>query len=240
MHLFIFLALQVSTIAIPKVWDDAEMARLELPLAFGVEVRHAPSRYYYRIPVRRNVKTYPIYAPDREPAGYFEWLKSREPQRAFDPSELKTQEDWVRAGEVIFESARQFTAPDDPFTDVRNPRWYSETGIPVDKNGVLPFYRYVIRQRGTVEVTLDSCASCHTRLMSDGSVVKGAQGNIPFGRTFAYALSHNPKSDPNRPAKRALSCDCMAHRGFSRILPSLWRAKRSSTSPLTCGRFLPE
>jgi hypothetical protein len=202
--LAVFLALQVSAVSIPKVWDDAEMARVELPLASGVEIKHVPSSYYYRIPVRPNLKTYPIYAPDREPSGYFERLKLREPQRSFDPGALKTRQEWIRAGEIVFESARQFTAADHPFTDVRNPLWYRETGIPVDKNGVLPFYRYVIRQRGKVEVTMDSCASCHTRLMPDDTVLKGGQGNIPFGRTFAYALSHNPKSDPNRPARQAL------------------------------------
>jgi mono/diheme cytochrome c family protein len=204
MYLLLFLALSVSAATIPRAWDDAEMARVELPLASGLKVQHVPASFYYRIPVRPNVKTYPIYAPGREPAGYFQWLKQLDPQPAFDPGTLRTQEDWIRAGEVVFESARQFTAADDPFTDVRNPLWYSETGIPIDKNGVLPFYRYVIRQRGKVEVTMDSCASCHTRLMPDGSIVKGAQGNIPFGRTYAYALTHNPRSDANRPAKRAL------------------------------------
>jgi len=202
--LALLLALQVSAASLPQVWDDVEMSRVELPLASGLEVRHVPSSYYYQIPARPNLKTYPIYAPDREPPGYFEWLKQREPLPAFDPAALQTLNDWIRAGEIVFQSARQFTAADDPFTDVRNARWYSETGVAVDKNGSLPFYRYVIRQRGKVEVTMDSCASCHTRLMPDGSVVKGAQGNLPFGRTFAYALSHNPKSDPDRPAKRAL------------------------------------
>ena len=30
-----------------------------------------------------------------------------------------------------------------------------------------------------------SCATCHTRIMPDGAVIKGAQGNFPFARAFA-------------------------------------------------------
>ena len=106
---------------IPKVWDDAAMRDVELPLAARIPVHHVPSDYYYRIPVRPNLKTYPIYAPGKESAGYWEWLLKQEPQPAFNPKELRTKEDWIKAGELVFESARSFTAFDDPFTDVRNP-----------------------------------------------------------------------------------------------------------------------
>jgi len=40
-------------------------------------------------------------------------------------------------------------------------------------------YRYVIR-RGKLELRRLSCASCHTRVMRDGTTVKGAQGNFAF------------------------------------------------------------
>ena len=35
---------------------------------------------YYCIPERVIHKTYPVYAPGREPAGYAEWLETVEPQ----------------------------------------------------------------------------------------------------------------------------------------------------------------
>ena len=73
--------------AIPRVWDDAEMAALQLPL---VESTASPKQisadYYYRIPVRTIYKNYPVYAPGSEPAGYIEWLKQQEPESAFDPT----------------------------------------------------------------------------------------------------------------------------------------------------------
>ena len=40
--------------------------------------------YYYRIPVRSVYKSYAIYAPDREPPGYLDWLATREPEVVFD------------------------------------------------------------------------------------------------------------------------------------------------------------
>lgn len=193
---------QPYTPEIPKVWDDAAMREVELPLAARIPVQHMPSEYYYRIPVRPNVKTYPIYVPGKEPKGYWEWLRNQEPKPAFDTASLRTKEDWIKAGELVFEAPKDFTPLDDPFTDVRNPKWYTDTGIRGDKNGIVPFYRYVIRKKGTVEVNLDSCAECHTRLMSDGSVVKGAQGNVPFGRIWGYRLANNKSIDLKLSAKR--------------------------------------
>jgi hypothetical protein len=176
---------------IPRVWDDAAMRDVELPLAARIPVRHVPSEYYYQIPVRPNLKTYPIYVPGKEPKGYWEWLKKQEPQPAFDPSTLNTKEDWIKAGALVFEAPKDFNPFDDPFTDVRNPKWYEFTGIKGDKNGIVPFYRYVIRKKGVIEVNLDSCSECHSRLMPNGTVIRGAQGNVPFGRIWAYFLTNS-------------------------------------------------
>jgi hypothetical protein len=188
----------------PKVWDDEAMREVELPLAARIPVHRIPSEFYYRIPVRPNVKTYPIYVPEKEPKGYWEWLQNQEPQPAFDPSSLHTKEEWIKAGELVFEAPLSFTAFDHPFTDVRNPKWYEYTGIRADKNGVIPYYRYAIRKKGTVEVNLDSCAECHTRLMPDGTVVKGAQGNVPFNRIFAYRLLNDKQMPKDGSAKSVL------------------------------------
>src|SRR5215469_689597 len=59
--------------SIPQAWDEGTIANLQLPLAdprrSPVEV---PWEYYYRIPRRLIYKSYAIYAPGREPAGYFD------------------------------------------------------------------------------------------------------------------------------------------------------------------------
>ena len=65
---------------VPKTWDDAAIAALEVPLADPIgSPKHVSSAYYYKIPVRQIYKQYPVYAPGREPAGYMEWLKKQEP-----------------------------------------------------------------------------------------------------------------------------------------------------------------
>ena len=132
-----------------------------------------PSKYYYGIPVRPIFKSYPVYRPDREPAGYLEWLKQQEPQIVFDAAKLKTREDWIRAGEIVFDAPISFghifrLAASDLY--LRLPDWYRSTGAPLLRDGSLPFYRYVIREKGKVEIGVNSCGMCHTRVMPDNSV----------------------------------------------------------------------
>jgi hypothetical protein len=57
----------------------------------------------------------------------------------------------------------------------------------------MPGMQYVIRRKGVVEIGVLSCANCHSRVMPDGTLVKGAQGNFPFDRAFAWDYDHMPK-----------------------------------------------
>jgi hypothetical protein len=81
---------------IPKTWDEKALARLAVPLA---EAKASPvpvsADYYYRMPVRPVYKSYPVYAPGKEPPGYFESLERHEPEVLFDPGKLKTEADWI-------------------------------------------------------------------------------------------------------------------------------------------------
>jgi len=62
--------------AIPRAWDDEQIASLEVPLANPLgSPKHVSADYYYRIPARPIYKSYPFYAPGREPAGYIERLQ---------------------------------------------------------------------------------------------------------------------------------------------------------------------
>src|SRR5689334_21536920 len=72
---------------IPKMWVDSEMEALELTLPRPeYTLKFIPAADYYRIPVRPVYKTYPVYALDREPAGYLEKLRQSEPEIVFDPA----------------------------------------------------------------------------------------------------------------------------------------------------------
>src|SRR6476646_3509095 len=60
---------------IPKMSVDQEMSELEVPLSNRTSSpKQIPAEYYYRIPVRPIYKTYPVYGPGREPAGYLKSL----------------------------------------------------------------------------------------------------------------------------------------------------------------------
>src|SRR3989441_1453704 len=170
---------------IPKTWDDKAVTELEVPLA---DPRYSPvhvsSDYYYRMPVRQIYKSYPIYPPGKEPPGYMEWLKQQEPEIVFDAAKLKTESDWIRAGELVFNAPIAYQdASSSPFLDRR---FYQQATVTVAKDGTVPFRRYVIRKKGLVEVGGTSCAECHTRVLPDGSVVSGAQGNFPNVQLVAF------------------------------------------------------
>src|SRR3954451_3735897 len=99
------LVLAAAQPLIPKTWDARELATFELPLVQADRsARHATPDYYYKLAVRPIYKSYPVYAPGREPAGYMEWLAQQEPELAFDVSALHTEAEWIAAGETVFDA----------------------------------------------------------------------------------------------------------------------------------------
>ena len=174
---------------IPRTWTDAAVAALEVPV---VNPKYSPvhisEKAYYQIPVRTIYRSYPVYHPNREPAGYFEWLKRQEPQIAFDPKQPKAPSDWIRAGEFVFNAPISYGPVFFSASDVRDPAFYEKTGMPVAKDGTIPFARWVIRRKGEVELGSMGCNTCHSRVMPDGTIVPGAQGNNPGDRQGAWML----------------------------------------------------
>ncbi|GEM_PF-242868 len=178
---------------IPRVWDDDVLASLEIPLANAAfSPKHVSSSYYERIPVREIYRSYPVYAPGREPPGYIEWLTQQEPSIAFDSRTCKTEADWIRAGEIVFdapitlERLGSFGRRKDDHLYLRDPSWYDAVKPPVASDGTIPFFRYAIQEKGKIEIGILACGMCHTRVMPDGSVIKAAQGNFPFDRAMAH------------------------------------------------------
>jgi hypothetical protein len=175
---------------VPRMWEARELASFEVPLAHAERsAQHATPDYYYRLAVRPIYKSYPIYAPGREPAGYIDWLAQQEPAVVFDPAALRTDADWIAAGERVFDAPIGYGATFKLDT-LRDPAWYERNHIPVTKDGVMPFSRYVIRKKGLVEAGSGSCVMCHARVMPEGTVLKGAQGNFPADRIVADNLRH--------------------------------------------------
>jgi hypothetical protein len=188
---------------VPRMWNDAAMADLELPLARAEHsLRMVSSEYYYRIPVRPVYKTYPVYARDREPSGYLDRLRNQEPASVFDAANLKTEQDWIRAGELVFDAPIALESPIS-VDDVRDPEFLKRTGVPASPDGTIPTLRYVIRKKGTVELGSFACGMCHTRLQANGTIIKGAQGNFPGDRVVAFTIRRLAAKDPEMALKTA-------------------------------------
>jgi hypothetical protein len=90
---WLLLALTARTVSlasgdlvpVSRLWDDRVVASVTLPSAIpGTRTLYLSSDYYYRIPERPVRKSYPFYAPGKGPAGYIDWLKTREPEIVFD------------------------------------------------------------------------------------------------------------------------------------------------------------
>jgi cytochrome c553 len=185
---------------IPKVWDDAAVRSWSLPLAgLGEPPTYVSADYYYRMPERIIYRTYPVYTPDKEPRGYLNWLKQQEPEIAFDPAKLKTEADWIKAGEMVF------NAPDvAPLWDsvtverLRDPAYIKAIGVPVAADGTLPQMRYSISRKGEVRPVFTLCAGCHARVLPNGKVIVGAQGNRPNGKRIAHHLRSFGEADWKR------------------------------------------
>lgn len=186
---------------IPKTWDDAAIAAIEVPLADPAgSPKHVSAAYYYKMPVRPIYKEYPVYAPGHEPAGYLDWLKRQEPVILWDDKghrpPLKTQKDWIRAGELVFDSSPQEGGVL-RVEQIQDPEWWTKVRPPTAKDGILPGYSYKVMEKGKVEPGNLSCASCHTRVMPDGTTIKGAQGNFPFDRNAAASMRTGLTLDPD-------------------------------------------
>lgn len=183
---------------IPKTWDDEAVASFQVPLAdASVSPKHISSDYYYRMPVRPIYKSYPVYHPSSEPAGYFSGLEHREPEILWDETHrppLKTEADWIKAGELVFDAPISY---DTNTARLRDLDWYRKVEPKLAGDGSLPASRYFIREKGKVELGTLGCADCHTRVLPDGTVVKGAQSNTLDGRAAAYDFRSSPTTATN-------------------------------------------
>ncbi len=168
------ISAQTFTPSIPRAWAHSiERDSFELPLNRPeFSPRYLSESEYYELPVRPVYRTYPVYAPDKEPPGYWDSLLRKDPEIVFDPSVLRTREDWVRAGKLVFEQPTVFV----PAAARREEYLESLRRFPggIGPSGITRNMVYVLRKRGVIEFGVESCAECHTRLMPDGTYVAGA------------------------------------------------------------------
>jgi mono/diheme cytochrome c family protein len=163
------LPAQAPTVA-PRIWDDAALVEWATPVA-GLNVRpsHYSSAEYYRVPAE-NLRTYPIYHPDREPAGYWEELNKKKPEPLVDVSKIRSTEDWVAAGERAFREVDNFWSRTDDqalIAQARDPRAFE--GVFKLRDGTAFGPRWVVTAEG-VRLSSPACSACHFTDRGDGTV----------------------------------------------------------------------
>jgi hypothetical protein len=157
--------------AIPHTWDEAALADWATPVA-GLNVRptHMSTKDYYPLPVE-NLRTYPVYFPDREPKGYWEMLQHIGPKPLIETEELKSEADWIAAGKRVFEEADQLhlrTVDTKLIAAARAPETFA-------KFQPLPDWterslRWVPTKDG-VALSVRNCADCHFSYAPDGAPI---------------------------------------------------------------------
>jgi len=195
----------IDGVPIPKIWDEQELATWATPVAgLGVPPGHYSEAEYYAAPID-NLRTYPVYHPAREPAGYRDALRARGPQPLIEPERLKTKAEWIAAGRRVFEELDTAEMrSDDPVVLA----WFSDAAAldahrdaahdVVDAAGILLDYRWVVARDGTLKIGAASCSGCHTRLLPDGRLLAGAPSNFDLADTPAASVLL-AKLDPRPP-----------------------------------------
>ncbi|HEU4388816.1 MAG TPA: hypothetical protein VFV34_13525 [Blastocatellia bacterium] len=171
--------------AVPKIWDANQLASWATPVAgIGVSAHFYSEEEYYATPID-NVRTYPVYAPGREPKGYRDWMRSQGYQRLIEPEKLKTERDWIDAGRRVFEGLDfPVTRSDDErlIKFLNDAEGVKKGGDAITKDGIIPSIRWVVDKDGKLKVSLSDCSGCHSRILPDGSLILGAQGNLTFAK----------------------------------------------------------
>lgn len=171
----------------PVTWDEVSLREWATPIA-GLNVRpgHFSAEEYHRAPID-NLRTYPVYYPGREPAGYWDMLQSVGPKPLIEPEPLTSDADWIRAGRRVFDEydVAAFRVLDSKVVAlVRSAEGFANTHVKARSDGTLSDLRWIPTSNG-VALGLANCASCHTRLMPDGTLLRGAPPNeepTPLGR----------------------------------------------------------
>jgi len=164
----------------PKIWSEEQLQTWYNPIA-GVNVRptHYSETEYYAAPID-NLRSYPVYHPDREPPGYLETLRKRGPQPLIELGKARTKEGWIEAGQRVFEEfdVVQVRTSDFRIVDyVRSREALKKYPPRISKDGQLYDFRWVVDTTGELKLSIRECSSCHSQVRHDGTVILGAQGN---------------------------------------------------------------
>ena len=176
---------------VPVIWDERALADWATPVAaLKVRPAHYTAAEYYAAPAH-NLRTYPVYRPDKEPPGYWEELQKKKPEPLVDASKIRTTQDWIAAGARAFSDLdNPLGRSDDPalIAKARDPATFANVAGLAD--GTVREPRWVVTDRG-VMLTTSQCSSCHARVGADRRMQFATPPGRPPG---AAAPSGGPAS----------------------------------------------
>ena len=170
----------------PRIWDDKALNDWATPIAaLNVRPGHYTAAEYYTVPAD-NLKTYPVFHPDKEPPGYWEWLQKQKSEPLVDAGKIRTREDWISAGKVAFESLDNVnfrTSDPEKIRRARDVKSYE--GVWTQQDGSLLYQRWVVTPTG-IQLSMSGCTGCHARVLPDGQVLWAASQVTPPGGNRTY------------------------------------------------------
>src|SRR5688572_10732010 len=133
---------------IPKTWDLDAIKKFHLPPPdSSVKVIYASEEYYNALPEHVISKTFPVFVREFERPGYLDSIRKLEPEIVFDASTLKTEADWVKAGELVFNWPVAYTPYDGKVARLSEKDFENGNGK-LTRDGAYLFNRYVINEKG--------------------------------------------------------------------------------------------
>jgi mono/diheme cytochrome c family protein len=166
----------------PRFWNDRELTDWATPIAaLNVRPGHFSEREYYAAPSAEWVRTYPVYFPGREPAGYWDMLRARKPEPLIG-REARTDAQWIDSGRRVFEEldVPMFRSVDPQVLAMAgSSAELTRLGVTAQKDGRVLALRWVPTSKG-LSLGLSDCAGCHTRVLPNGSLLNGAPFNVPL------------------------------------------------------------
>jgi hypothetical protein len=169
---------------VPRIWDDGGLEEWATPVAaLNIRPGHYTSAEYYKVPAD-NLRTYPVYPPDKEPAGYWEWLQKQKPAPLVDATAMHSSRDWIAAGERAFRDIDKVSArTSDPemLRVARHPATFKDLDALPD--GSILDIRWVVTDRG-VQLTTAECSACHRHIRADKSVLFAGPPDGPGEKTY--------------------------------------------------------
>jgi len=142
----------------PKAWDEAALATWATPAA-GLNFS---SSEYYRAPID-NLRTYPVYHPNREPAGYWAALRKKRPEPLMEWDNAGPKQNGslqVRGYRKSWMSRifRLFEA--ESIALARSRDHFKDSKPYVQTDGTIFGYCWVVTSEGIAR-TLSECSACH-------------------------------------------------------------------------------